>query len=450
MTEIAAHENFEKENYEKQLGRRLQIEIADLRESGYEVSVGETDDEVYDAPYKIDEMFSRLTMLGREYELRAQSSHRSLGAAALYERTKNVPVLSAMMPASAKSAYRRREDQLEDVRADLLFDETKMPWHQQRGKALALQTIVDAHELITVDGSAAGEGYYSTMSGRLSHDLIQTRFGDNDGSIAGMTLEEALVATSIRFYGKTEEKAVAHADVTLDHLDSFLHAPVTEDFKSIVQYCQDSLGIRSRQQEVRMAVANHVGDVLAHNPEKQEMHLMSIGCGTAQAILNVASDIRDRGVRPTIILLDQDPIALAAAKNLAEQMDLSDHIELHCERLFDRQGKPYNIEPIIAGRKLDVAEDTGLREYLPDAIYRNLSRTVWENLSDDGMMTTGNMNAARKQPEFLHGLMGWKPGVQMRKIADSFRLHEQSGVPQGNTSARVTRDGVYTLFYSYK
>lgn len=450
MTEIAATERDEKENYEGRLGEALRNEILQAREAGYDVSVGETYDEAYETPENVEYMFQRLHSQGLEYQARASENHRMLGAAALYEKGRNLPLVNSVLPDGMKRAYKRREQELEDIRADILFDETKMPWHLQRGKALALQTIMDAHDLISVDGDDAGEGVYPTMSGRLPADLGSTRFNERDGWLAGKDLREALEITSRRFYGKTAEKASAHAGSTLEDLDAFLHAPVTDDFKDIVRYCQDSLGIRSRQQEVRTAIANHVSEVLGDNPKRDEMQLMSVGCGTAQAILNVASDVREQGIRPNIILLDQDPVALAAAKNLAEQMGLGDNLEVHCERLFDKKGRPYNIKPIIGDRKIDIAEDTGLREYLPDAIYRNLTSTIWDNLSSDGMMTTGNMNSARKQPEFLHGLMGWKPGVQMRKIDDGFRLHEQSGVARGNTMARVTQDGIYTLFYSYK
>jgi len=122
---------------------------------------------------------------------------------------------------------------------------------------------------------------------------------------------------------------------------------------------------------------------------------------------------------------------------------------IHCEKLFDQKGQPFNIETILAGRRVDIAEDTGLREYLPDRVYKNLSKTIWNNLSENGMITTGNMNSSRPQPEFLHGLMGWNPRVQMRTIEQGFALHEASGIPKGSTKARVTHDAVYTLFYSY-
>ena len=55
----------------------------------------------------------------------------------------------------------------EDSRARHLFnraDVQAMPWHEQGGKALALGTIIDAHDLRVYGES---HGLYETMSGRF-------------------------------------------------------------------------------------------------------------------------------------------------------------------------------------------------------------------------------------------------------------------------------------------
>ena len=156
------------------------------------------------------------------------------------------------------------------------------------------------------------------------------------------------------------------------------------------------------------------------------------------------------GKSPKIILLDQDPLALAVAAKLANEMGLEDSIEIHCKRLFSKWGQPVSLKDILKGRKLDIAEDSGLREYLPDALYKSLTKETWGNLRHGGLMTSGNMNSHRPHAEFLHGLMGWVPHVKMRSITEGFTLHEKSGVPSGNTVARMTASGVYTLFFSTK
>lgn len=425
-------------------GRLLEAEIFDLRERGYEINVGSTEDLAYEDPEKISSVFSLLDSLGSDYK--QQSSGVNILTIATLSINSHANRRGVTVPGVFGQVRKKRDRHLEEIRGAVLFDDTKMPWHLQRGRALALQTIVDAHELIVDDGP----GLYPTMSGRLSLDVKDFVFSERDGSIAGMSLREAFIDSKQRLDGKDINRAQKEADKAFTNLDIFLKAPVTQDFKDIVAYCQDSLGIRNRLQEVLEAVDSHVEKKIEAEPNLDSMVLLSVGCGTAQAILEAAQNIHSKGLEPAIILLDQDPIALASARKLAEQMGLSEYVEVHCERLFGKSGRPFNIEKILAGRKVDIAEDTGLREYLPDRIYKNLSSTVWRNLSEDGMMTTGNMNANRPQPEFLHGLMGWYPNVIVRKIKQGFELHEKSGVPRGATKAQVTHDGVYTLFFSYK
>lgn len=439
----------------------LQKEIIELQQVGFEVTIGQTEDRAYDDPEATQRMFTTLSELGHTYQERARQEARplALGGAALYAAGRSVPPLGAVLPKGLRTVYRRNEARLEMLRQEVLFSADKLPWHKQAGKALALGTITDAHELrvtIQADGQPLDHpedqpGIYDTMSGRLDLDVDSFVFDERDGWLSGLSVEQSLTAASERFYGKTPDQSAARTAATMRDLREFLTQPISQEFKDIVAHCQDSLGIRSRKQEVRRAIALHVDTVLADTPDKETMVLLSVGCGTAQSILEVAHDIQQRGVEPQIILLDQDPLALAAARTLAEQHDLGGAIELRCERLFDKQGRPsFDLPEILQGRTIDIAEDTGLREYLPDTIYRNLTEATWQNLTAGGMMTTGNMNKHRPQPEFLHGLMGWQPQVKMRRIVDGFRLHQGAGLSPLATKARVTQDGVYTLFFSYK
>lgn len=421
----------------QKLNHEMKTEIDEAINNGYEVTVGNTHDRAYEKPHKIEEMLNGLDFSGKIYSDYCNDIiMKDLGVSTL----EGVPQLKI------SRARARNEDAFEEFRAHLLFDSLKMPWHLQRGSALALLSIVDAHDFIAFDADNSGK--YKKMCGRLELDPSSFTFTEGDNSLAGYNLRDAIIESHQRFEGISLEDASVKADRSLLKLDSFLNAPISNEFKDIVSYCYDSLGIRNRKQEVSNAILQHIDNNV--DDSKEDMLMLSVGCGTALSILEVALDIKNRGKNPHVILLDQDPIALASAKSLAEQMGLADSIELHCERLFDQKGQPFDMLKILGDRKLDVAEDTGLREYLPDPIYKNLTNALWNSLSEDGIMTTGNMNANRRQPEFLHGLMGWYPNVIMRNIEKGFELHEQSGIPKGNTRARVTRDGVYTLFFSQK
>ena len=242
--------------------------------------------------------------------------------------------------------------------------------------------------------------------------------------------------------------AQKYAAAELDKLELFNEAHIQPGFKDIVQYCTDSLGIRSRKEEVHKEINRHVDA-----SGEDSFLMMSVGCGTALPMLEVMHDLKTKGKTAKMILVDQDPIALAAAAELARQLGLEDSIEIHCNQLFVRDGnktRMMDLQEVLQGRELDVCEDSGLREYFPDAMYEDLTRQAWSALADGGLMTTGNMNKNRPQADFLHGLMGWPIKVRMRNIRDVTRLHAKAGVPAEKSRLRVTQDGVYTLCFSTK
>lgn len=422
----------------------LGIEIDDIQARGYDISIGSTDDVAYESPQRINDVYESLNNNGKEYS--REMGRFDAGRLALLGGIRYAPASS--LSEWAKNRLRLREVKAEQLRSNLLYSRLNVmgsPWHNQGGKALALGTIVDAHELNSGDGAG---GIYDSQSGRLSSEILDYTFDDNADWLAGLPLHDAIVTAEEKFKSKKKEVAIEKANHDIAQLNDFLTAPIRPGFKDVVGYCVDSLGIRSRKEEVRAEINRHVDQ-----SEKDKFLMMSVGCGTALPMLEVMSDLRAKGREVKLILLDQDPIALAAAEIFADQMGLKDALEIHCEQLFHGKGRSthlLDLDDILKDRKLDVCEDSGLREYFPDFLYKDLTRQTWEALADDGIMTTGNMNKNRPQVEFLHGLMGWPIPVQMRNISDITDLHKAAGIPKTASRLRVTQDGVYTLCFSSK
>ena len=426
----------------------LQLEIAELSEQGIDISVGHTPDSAYEDPEKIREIYTYLHEMDIILADAHQTQQRALRMGSVATGPRDI-VARLFSRRVRDHALRVHEEQ---IREELLFGSGEgktdsMPWHRQRGRALALATIASAHELKAGDGE---NGRYSSMSGPVHERLLQYQF--SGGWLDGYSLHDAVVATEMKFGKKSLGVASIRADRRIADVDEFVHGRTTPEFKKVVQYCVDSLGIRSRKEEVNQAVSQQVAQLVHEKGrDADSVLIMSFGCGTALPILEGMQALKQEyGSSPQIILIDQDPIALAAATCLAEDMGLSDSIELHCERLFSRIGSPMDFESVLRGRKVDIAEDSGLREYLPDPLYKKLTKVIWSKLAKGGLMSTGNMNIHRPQAEFLHGMMGWWPHVQMRSIEQSLSLHRRAGIPPSHTRARVTRDGVYTLFFSQK
>ena len=419
---------------------KLNDEIADLRSEECRVKIGEKTDPAYNNPDKIRSVYNYLKRGDAELkEIRKNFIHKNLATAAIANVLDKTPFVKMGKWGEKIDSY------LEFFRDNLLYGKNQTnskPWHNQRGSALTFLTISEAYRLRVSgeNGEILAEGEYPSMSGPLDESVF-------DEKINGLPLTEVMIQDKIN-NGVDKATAIEEVEKRIGEVREFIQAPVTEKFSNVIRHCADSLGIRERVETVNGLSIDHLKKVAEkENRSIDDMLVMSFGCGTGLATLKMLKKLKDEtGEAPTVILLDQDPLSLAAAQSLAKKWNLEDKIEIHCERLFSKLGKPLSLEGVLGNRKLDIAEDSGLREYLPDGVYKQLTRESLKFLRTGGLMITGNMNVNRPQKEFLHGLMGWVPKVRMRSIKEGFKLLQKSGIPKESIEATVTASGVYTVF----
>ena len=419
---------------------KLNKEIADLRSEGCRVKIGEKTDPAYNNPDGIKDTYNYLKRGDAKLkEIRKNFIHKNLATAAIANVLDKTPFVKMGKWGKKIDLY------LEFFRDKLLYGENQTaskPWHNQRGSALTFLTISEADDLSVSgeNGEILSEGKYPTMSGPLDESVF-------DEKINGLPLTEIMIQDKIN-NGVDKATAIEEVEKRIGEVREFIQAPVTEKFSNVIRHCADSLGIRERVETVNGLSIDHLKKVAEkENRSIDDMLVMSFGCGTGLATLKMLKKLKDEtGEAPTVILLDQDPLSLAAAQSLAKKWNLEDKIEVYCERLFSKLGKPLSLEGVLGDRKLDIAEDSGLREYLPDGVYKQLTRESLKFLRTGGLMITGNMNVNRPQKEFLHGLMGWVPKVRVRSIKEGFKLLQKSGIPKESIEATVTASGVYTVF----
>ena len=419
---------------------KLSKEIADLRNEDCRVKIGEKTDPAYNNPDKIRSVYNYLEQGDAKLkEVRKYFIHKNLATVAIANVLDKTPFVKMGKWGKKIDSY------LEFFRDKLLYGEyqtASWPWHNQRGSALTFLTISEAYKLRVSgkNGEILSEGKYPTMSGPLDESVF-------DEKINGLPLTEVMIQDKINS-GVDKATAIEEVEKRISEVREFIQAPVTEKFSDVIRHCADSLGIRERVETVNGLSIDHLKKVTEkENRSIDDMLVMSFGCGTGLATLKMLKKLKDEtGEAPTVILLDQDPLSLAAAQSLAKKWNLEDKIEVHCERLFSKLGKPLSLEGVLGDRKLDIAEDSGLREYLPNGVYKQLTRESLKFLRTGGLMITGNMNVNRPQKEFLHGLMGWVPKVTMRSIKKGFELLQKSGISKESIEATVTASGVYTVF----
>ena len=420
--------------------KKLNREIEDLRSEECRVKIGEKTDSAYNNPDGIKDTYNYLKRGDAELkEIRKNFIHKNLATAAIANVLDKTPFVKTGKWGKKIDSY------LEFFRDKLLYGKNQTasrPWHNQRGSALTFLTISEAEGLSVFgkNGEILSKGKYPTMSGPLDKSVF-------DEKINGLPLTEVMIQDKIN-NGVDKATAIEEVEKRIGEVREFIQAPVTEKFSNVIRHCADSLGIRERVETVNGLSIDHLKKVAEkENRSIDDMLVMSFGCGTGLATLKMLKKLKDEtGEAPTVILLDQDPLSLAAAQSLAKKWNLEDKIEVHCERLFSKLGKPLSLEGVLGNRKLDIAEDSGLREYLPDGVYKQLTRESLKFLRAGGLMITGNMNVNRPQKEFLHGLMGWVPKVRMRSIKEGFKLLQKSGIPKESIEATVTASGVYTVF----
>ena len=420
---------------------KLNKEIADLRSEECRVKIGEKTDPAYNNPDKIRSVYNYLEQGDAKLkEVRKYFIHKNLATAAIANVLDKTPFVNMGKWGEKIDSY------LEFFRDKLLYGKNQTnskPWHNQRGSVLTFLTISEAEYLSVFgkNGEILSEGKYPTMSGPLLDESVF------DEKINGLPLTEVMIQDKIN-NGVDKATAIEEVEKRISEVREFIQAPVTEKFSNVIRHCADSLGIRERVETVNGLSIDHLKKVAEkENRSIDDMLVMSFGCGTGLATLKMLKKLKNEtGEAPTVILLDQDPLSLAAAQSLAKKWNLEDKIEIHCERLFSKLGKPLSLEGVLGDRKLDIAEDSGLREYLPDGVYKQLTRESLKFLRTGGLMITGNMNVNRPQKEFLHGLMGWVPKVTMRSIKEGFELLQKSGISKESIEATVTASGVYTVF----
>lgn len=420
---------------------KINREIADLRAQGYRVRVGENNDPAYDNPEKIEKVYSYLERGGRKLrEVRNRFIRSNMGSAAVAAVVSKIPFISKL------AGSKKLDDFLEPYRDELLYGEgetNSQPWHKQRGSASTFLSIGPAFSLAVIEGGKlAFPGRYPTMSGPIDESLF-------DEKINGVPLRDMMIKAEVTNHDKTQQEAARAVDERINSVREFINAPVTPKFAEVIKYCTDSLGIRERGDLVKKITIDHIRGIDMRNKNRSidNMLVMSFGCGTGLPTLEMLKELKEEtGQAPTAILIDQDPLALAAAQNLAKKMGLENNVEIHCHRLFSKFGRPLGLKKVLKGRQVDVMEDSGLREYLPDMVHKKLTEESWGFLRDGGLMITGNMNANRPQKDFLHGLMGWTPNVIMRLIARSLELLQVAGVSKDNITANITASGVYSVF----
>ena len=143
-----------------------------------------------------------------------------------------------------------------------------------------------------------------------------------------------------------------------------------------------------------------VGRAIIQFERDPEIRIVSLACGSAEAMIEVVSECEMRNIRVSLLLIDQDQEALEYAKQYAMKYQV-----LHLVR-FERRDV-FRAKKIVAGFKPHIVEMLGLLDYLNDRRAIWLIDNIEEILADKGVFFTCNIRQ-NLEMWFLHWVANWR------------------------------------------
>lgn len=193
---------------------------------------------------------------------------------------------------------------------------------------------------------------------------------------------------------------------------------------------RNAQAVRNRRRMARKAIYDALIRIHREREGKQ-IHLLSIACGSAQAVMEAVGEARRHGVRVRISLLDREADALEYAMGLAVKQGLPMET-LHPYHTDIRQLDMVaaNIPPI------DLIEMVGFLDYRPWAKAITLIARLRALLQPGGYLITAQI-APNAEARFLRVMLNWwmvyRTGPEFRKLL----------IEAGFPSERVAMDPEY-------
>jgi len=148
--------------------------------------------------------------------------------------------------------------------------------------------------------------------------------------------------------------------------------------------------LRLAEMEIKHAILEMATD---------DVRVISLAAGSAQGVIEVAKELKQRGIRVSLLLIDIEPRALAYAQNLARTNGIGDQVEVLA-------GDVRKSIRVIHDRRPDIVEMIGLLDYLPDLMAIRLISAIRRGLPDEGLFLTANIYKNFER-HFVKWVMNW-------------------------------------------
>jgi len=141
--------------------------------------------------------------------------------------------------------------------------------------------------------------------------------------------------------------------------------------------------VRNRLKLIKQQLRENIKKFIKNKLQK-EVRLVSIASGSAQGVIEVMKEFKQKGIFIKAIFLDKDPTAIEYSRNLARNAGVFDQITFVNKSTTD-------LESVVSGFRPHIIEVTGLLEYRPDEKGLNLLKRIHNFLTPGGVLLTSNI-----------------------------------------------------------
>ena len=201
---------------------------------------------------------------------------------------------------------------------------------------------------------------------------------------------------------------------------------------------RNSIAPRNRKRIVTRELVNFVE--MKKRQGSDQIVILSIGAGSARAILDGTVVLEGRGARVRLILVDRDFKALLYAEGLAKEKGIKSYLETINANFIQF------IQNNKMREQIDFIEIVGLFDYLEDKYIQFLLSNIRDYMRKGGTILFSNI-VANDEEKFLHTVVGW-PQMIYRTEGRLFRLAHEVGYKEIDLIQEST--GIYNLIKASK
>jgi 2-polyprenyl-3-methyl-5-hydroxy-6-metoxy-1,4-benzoquinol methylase len=159
---------------------------------------------------------------------------------------------------------------------------------------------------------------------------------------------------------------------------------------------KNAKAVRNRLKLVKKKLRKEINSVLGKEPE---IRLLSIACGSAQGVIEVMAEFKQKGASIKAIFLDLDPSAIEYSKKMAQKAGVINQITFVNRSAGD-------LEVAVNEFKPHIVEMVGFLEYRPKEKAIILTEKINKLLTSGGVALISNI-APNFERGFLSQVLNW-------------------------------------------